>query len=171
MLRSTGKNAFFSGQKPHSGPIKLMKMNEKRESFARPDSADPPEALASEIRLLFQAMLPGELAERFCELLAYHPRRWSKIDPWKVWEHIQASRIIEINEKVEALLSVEPLAVHAQRQVAVLRCGHESPRLERLSLKEALRGQSTVFEGFISVVPGKLGLAINHDGGLCLLRR
>lgn len=130
-----------------------------------------PEALALEIRLFFQAMLPAELAERFSELLTYHPRRWSKIDPWKVWEHLQPPRIAEPNGKVETLLSVEPLADHAQRQVAVLRCGHESPKIESLSLTEALRGQSAVFEGFISVVPGKLGLAINHDGGLCLLRR
>ncbi len=36
-------------------------------------------------------------------------------------------------------------------------------------MREALTGKAALLEGFISVVPAKLGVAKNHDGMLCLL--
>jgi hypothetical protein len=68
-------------------------------------------------------------------------------------------------------LALQPCAPYAQAGVTVLRCGHQAPGLARQSLHEALTGASRVFEGFISVRPRQLGIAINHADLLCTLRR
>jgi hypothetical protein len=135
-----------------------------------PDTPDA-EELRVEISALFSAFLPPELAQRFTGLLALQPRRWHKIDPWRVWDHVDSAAIAEWPGSVQDLLVAPPYARYAQAGVAVLRCGHEAPGLARQPLHEALRGKSQVFEGFISVHPGQLGIAINHDGMLCTLRR
>ena len=131
-------------------------------------SLDP---LLEEARTLFGAFLPEDLASRFSELLSRDPKRWSKIDPWRVWEHIDSEVISEWKQSAQALLATPAFSHHASAEVTVLRCGHERPKVERLPLVQALVGDSSVFEGFISVVPGKLAVAINHDGMLCVLHR
>src|SRR5688572_23931906 len=110
--------------------------------------------LPAEIAALFSAFLPPELALRFSGLLALHPRRWNKIDPWRVWDHVDSAAITEWPGSAQDLLAVQPCAPYAQAGVAVLRCGHEAPGLARQPLHEALIGKSRVFEGFISVLPG-----------------
>ncbi len=131
-------------------------------------SLDP---LLTEMVTLFGAFLPKSLASRYSELLTYHTNRWAKIDPWRVWECIDSTVISEWKQSTQALLATPPFSRHASANVTVLRCGHEKPKIERLTLTEALVGDSSVFEGFISIVPGKLAIAINHDGMLCTLRR
>ena len=121
----------------------------------------PIEADHAEVSALFRAFLPNDLASRFSELLSMKSSRWKQIDPWRVWEHID----------VQSLLSSPRFSKHAESQVAVLRCGHEHPSIERRSLQSALVGESALFEGFISVLPGELGVAINHDGEICVLSR
>ena len=129
------------------------------------------DALHSEMVALFSAFLPAELASRFSELLQLKPSHWQKIDPWRVWQYTGSGSVVEWHGNVQTLLSSPPFLGHAVTQVTVLRCGHERPSIQRLPLQEALVGESAVFEGFISVVTGRLGLAINHDGMLCVLSR
>ena len=131
----------------------------------------PIEADHAEVSALFRAFLPNDLASRFSELLSMKSSRWKQIDPWRVWEHIETSAISEWHEDVQSLLSSPRFSKHAESQVAVLRCGHEHPSIERRSLQSALVGESALFEGFISVLPGELGVAINHDGEICVLSR
>jgi len=131
----------------------------------------PIEADQAEISALFKAFLPNDLASRFCDLLSMSPTRWKKIDPWRVWDHVGSNSISEWRENVQGLLSSEKFSGRAEGQVAVLRCGHDHPSIERKSLQSALVGESAVLEGFISVLPGKLGIAINHDGEICVLSK
>jgi hypothetical protein len=128
-----------------------------------------PDPLPAEMAALFDALLPKDLASRYSTLLSYGPSRWAKIDPWKVWEHIDSVTISEWKQSTQSLLASPPFARYAAADVTVLRCGHEGPKVERLPLTQALVGKSCVFEGFISVVPSKLGIAINHDGLSCIL--
>jgi len=126
--------------------------------------------LRNEMDALFTKFLPAEIASRFSGLLAMKPNRWSKIDPWKVWDVLEDPRVVEWQRTWAELLASPMLAKHADVWVTVLRCGHEQSAMERLPLRDALHGPSRVFEGFVSVLPGKLGLAINHDGMICILK-
>jgi hypothetical protein len=126
--------------------------------------------LRDEMGSLFVNFLPVEIASRFSALLAMNPNHWSKIDPWKVWDVAGALRVVEWRKTCADLLESPLFVKHADELVTVLRCGHEQPGIERMCLCDALQGPGRVFEGFISVLPGKLGLAINHDGMICSLR-
>lgn len=127
------------------------------------------DTLSGEISALFAICLPSGVASRYSALLDAKPSRWSKIDPWRVWEEAGSESVAEWRKDIQSLLASPLLSEYSSAQVTVLRCGHDKPSLQRLSLNEALLGASAVFEGFVSVVPGKLGLAINHDGMVCLL--
>jgi hypothetical protein len=127
-------------------------------------------ALRSEMDALFARFLPADLASRFRGLLAMKPVRWSNIDPWKVWEALDDRLVVEWRETVAKLLATPQFTKHSASLVTVLRCGHERPNLERILLRDALLGPAAVFEGFVSILPGRLGIAINHDGMLCILR-
>ena len=127
--------------------------------------------LLDEMSSLFSAFLPPDVAERFSTLLRYKPDRWRKIDPWRVWHHCRSDGITEWKQSGQDLLASPTFAPYASAEVTVLRCGHETPGIGRCPFKDALMGQSRVFEGFISVVPGQLGVAANHDGQWCVLRR
>jgi hypothetical protein len=127
--------------------------------------------LQSEMDALFSTFLPTELASRFSRLLAMKPAHWLKIDPGKVWGLVDARRITDWSAPVGEILESPLFAKHANELVAVLRCGHDDAELHRIRLQDALLGPSAVFEGFVSIVPGRLGIAINHDGMLCTLKR
>jgi len=98
------------------------------------------------------------------------PARWSNIDPMKVWGLLDDQRVAEWHGPFANLLATPLFSKHANSLVTVLRCGHERANMERMPLRDALQGPSAVFEGFISILPGRLGIAINHDGMLCILR-
>ena len=134
---------------------------------------DADDDLHAEMRALLRAFLSDALASRCCELLAMKPARWAKIDPWKVWSEIddRDPRLRDWPRGVAELLADPVVAPHAQRAVVVLRCGHETQAsLRRERLADALAGEASVFEGFISIAPGRLGIAVNHDGMFCLMQ-
>ena len=138
-------------------------------SLSLVDEAMETHDLRNEMDALFAKFLPVEIASRFSGLLAMKPSHWSKIDPWKVWDVLDGRRVVESQKPCAELLASPLLAKHFDELVTVLRCGHDQPALNRIPLHEALQGPSRVFEGFISVLPGKVGLAINHDGMICVL--
>lgn len=121
-------------------------------------------ALQDEMSALFSGLLVPEAALRFTKLLAMKPGHWAKIDPWRVWSDEGLSGSPELKAPIAELLGSPPLARFAATEVTVLRCGHDRPQLCRLLLAAALTGNHAVFEGFISIVPGQLGMALNHDG-------
>jgi hypothetical protein len=127
------------------------------------------DTLRNEMSALFAICLPVDVASRFSTLLSAKPSHWSKIDPWRVWQEVDSESVTEWRGDIQSLLASPPLSKYSSAQVTLLRCGHDKPLLQRLSLSEALLGASAVFEGFVSVVPGKLGLAINHDRMVCVL--
>jgi hypothetical protein len=125
-----------------------------------------------EFDALFSAMLPPTMAERFSTLLALKPERWGKIDPWRVWDKPPFGQAHVTELRPEAPEAFPPLTSHLDTMVRVLRCGSSSnPSIVDEPLRGVLDGSSHVLDGFVSVVPGRLGLAINHDGGICALRR
>ena len=126
--------------------------------------------LREELKALFAAFLPRETADRFASLLDLEPRRWSKIDPWAVWG-VKSSRIVAWPRGLMfAQVHQWPaMAAMSNRSVAVLRCGHSSPSLSREPLADIFSGQSDILDGFVSVERGKLGLALNHSGGIRIL--
>jgi len=127
--------------------------------------------VSAELSALFSEFLPYELATRYCTALELKPHRWHQIDPWMTWHFVGPSGISEWHDGGEALLCTEPFCRLASSPVAVLRCGHDRAALERVALRDALVGDRAVCEGFVSVTPGQLGLAINHDGGICVMCR
>lgn len=127
------------------------------------------DALRREMSSLFSVCLPADIASRFSQLLGSNPKRWSKIDPWRVWQQTGSASVVEWKGDVSNLLISSRLSMYSCAEATVLRCGHDKPLLRRLPLRQALIGESAVFEGFVSIVPDKLGLAINHDGMLCLI--
>lgn len=130
-----------------------------------------PNGLLDEMSSLFSAFLPPDVADRFSTLLRYKPNRWSKIDPWRVWHYCGTGGISEWKGSGQELLASPLFAPYASAEATVLRCGHETPGIGRLAIQEALIGRLRIFEGFISVVPGRLGIAANHDGLSCVLHR
>jgi hypothetical protein len=126
--------------------------------------------LRGEMEALFSKFLPVEIAARFSGLLAMKPDNWSKIDPWKVWDVVDGRRVAEWTKTSAELLASPLFAKHANDLVTVLRCGHEQPELARIRLRESLLGRAAVFEGVISILPGRLGIVINHDEMICVLR-
>jgi len=141
-----------------------------RRSFPTLAVMDEP-LLQREMSALFATFLPAELAERFSYLLSLKPARWHKIEPWEVWNHLRSPLVSEWTESCAQLLASDAFRAHADAPATVLRCGHDRPDLAKQPLREALVGQAAVLEGFVCVVPGELGLAINHDGELCVLRK
>ena len=127
--------------------------------------------LLSEMTELFSAMLSEAMASRFSRLLAMKPERWARIDPWKVWRDPPFSEphVAEVTYR-EALM-MPLLRPHLDRRVCVLRCGHSAPSLGREPLRGVLDNSSYVLDGFVSIVRGKLGIAINHDGRVCTLHK
>jgi hypothetical protein len=131
----------------------------------------PDHEFIGEMSALFAAFLPPDLASRFSCLLALKPSHWGKIDPWRVWQYAGTGSVSEWRGSAQELLSSSSFCGRTAAQVVVLRCGHDRSVIQRIPLQEALIGEAAVFEGFISVVPGRLGIAINHDGMLCVLSR
>jgi hypothetical protein len=124
----------------------------------------------NEFRALFSAMLPMDLAARFEAVLALKPDRWVKIDPWRVWNRppFGQPHVTELNDPMTFPL----LVLRLDESVRVLRCGaSEMPGISEEPLRGVLDGTSYVLDGFVSIDPGRFGLAINHDGGVCALRK
>lgn len=118
---------------------------------------------------LFQTIAPSK-SERWCYLLERPPSRWEKISPIDVWP-LPSSFDSYPNEPIAQLLTMPPLSRHLQANVLVLRCGHSSnPGLLEMPLKDVFPDgdwdYKILFEGFVSIVPGKVAIAANHEGGI-----
>ncbi len=122
----------------------------------------------------FKALAPAQ-AERWSRLLDRKPSAWSKIDPIAAWP-TQDEYESSPNVPTSVLLRSPPLAAHLETPCVVLRCGHsKNPGVSTLPLKLVCpNGEwdyDVVFEGFISVVPGKLAVVLNHEGGTWLFTK
>jgi hypothetical protein len=123
------------------------------------------------LEAMFKAFAP-EHCERWSYLLALKPARWGKITPMLAWPVSDQFESYP-NEPLKEVLCSADFLRHATTPSVVLRCGHSpSPSVQTIALSEAFpNGEwdyDIVFEGFISVVPGKLALGFNHEGGFCV---
>lgn len=120
---------------------------------------------------MFEAFAPRE-CERWTYLLSRDPRKWDKITPIKIWPGGDAFASVP-DVSLSELLASPPLHQHLGELVVVLRCGHSrNLGMSVMPLRDVFPGgewrYDILFEGFVSVVPGKLALGLNHEGGTCL---
>lgn len=120
---------------------------------------------------MFRAFAPLE-ADRWCYLLTLAPSKWAKITPIKIWPGPNPFESVP-NIPLSELLTSPTLEQYWNNDVVVLRCGHsQNPGVSSLSLHNVFpQGNweyDIVFEGFVSIVPGKLALGLNHEGGICV---
>ncbi|HVE53805.1 MAG TPA: hypothetical protein VNB23_10540 [Ramlibacter sp.] len=128
---------------------------------------DPKESLVR----MFEAFAPRE-SERWTYLLSRDPRKWDKITPLRIWPGGDAFASVP-DVPLPELLASPLLKPHLRRDAVVLRCGHCRDRgLGVMPLGEVFPGgewvYDIIFEGFVSIVPGKLALGLNHEGGICV---
>jgi hypothetical protein len=123
------------------------------------------------LEAMFKAFAPIHY-ERWSYLLARTPARWIKITPMLAWP-VPSQFDSYPDKPLQELLTSPPLLRHAATPSVVLRCGHSrSPGVQTLVFSEVFPNSEwnydIVFEGFVSVVPGKLALGLNHEGSVCV---
>ena len=123
------------------------------------------------LEAMFEAFAPAH-QERWSYLLAKRPERWGKISPLLAWPVANPYKS-HPDKPLADILRSEPVVRFLATPSVILRCGHSSaPSVKTQALQEAFPdgkwNYDVVFEGFISVVPGKLALGFNHEGGLCV---
>lgn len=135
------------------------------------------EQLRGDIEALFGAFLPQDLALRWARLASRTPSHWKKIDPWKVWEHFDPSCMDEwqgtVDQKTKQIGWDKRIEPYLNKKVVVFTCGHSKPWLFEAELISTMSSSNLhwFLEGFVSIVPQKLGLACNHDGETIVLQR
>jgi hypothetical protein len=130
-----------------------------------------PDAHFDSLTAMFRAFAPRE-CERWTYLLGQEPARWDKISPTKIWPVASAFDSFPDMSLADMLL-LPLLAPHADRDAVVLRCGHSrnpgtAVSTARQALQAGRRGHDVLFEGFVSILPGRLALGFNHEGGVCV---
>jgi hypothetical protein len=120
---------------------------------------------------MFQAFAPYE-CERWTYLLGQKSGKWAKITPIKVWS-VPSAFDSSPDIPLIDMLSLPVLAPHADREAIILRCGHSrnagtAVATPRQVLDCGRWSHELLFEGFVSVVPGKLAIGFNHEGGVCV---
>ena len=123
------------------------------------------------LEAMFKTFAP-EYFERWSYLLRRKPERWNKISPMHVWPVPNQFDSYPDKPFNEILLSL-PLVKFANTPSVVLCCGYTRvPSVKTSTLSESFPkcelNYEVVFEGFISVLPGKLALGFNHEGGVCV---
>ena len=125
---------------------------------------------ASLVRM-FEAFAPRE-SERWTYLLSRDASKWDKITPIKIWPGGDVFASVP-DVPLSELLASPPLRTHLDDEVVVLCCGHSREKgMSVMRLRDVFPGgewcYEIVFEGFVSVVPGKLAIGLNHEGGICV---
>ncbi|UXY13609.1 hypothetical protein N8I74_09740 [Chitiniphilus purpureus] len=112
---------------------------------------------------MFEAFFP-EHAARWKYLLNRSVSKWHKMAPYRHWFSIDQSASMPPDIDLS-----HPLLNERRRlDVVALRCTQKGSWLKEMPLEEAY---PSVVEGYISVIPGKLALAVNHEGGSWLLTK
>jgi hypothetical protein len=126
---------------------------------------------------LFQAFMRQDLASRWEKLASQKPSQWEKIDPWKVWAHFDSSCMDEwrgkFDQRTKKIVWDDRIEPYRNSKVVVFACGHSKPALFETDLASTfdVAGPHGFLEGFVSIIPSKLGLALNHDGEVIVLQR
>jgi len=105
--------------------------------------------------------------ERWLSIFRMKPDRWIGLSVWDLWDDRYVVSGRYERDAPSGAFAYEKYETH---KVMVFRIGHDMGGVEEMTLHEALEGRHAVLEGIISIVAGKLAVAINHDGGVCLCR-
>jgi hypothetical protein len=116
--------------------------------------------------------------ERWKFLLERGERRWTGIDPFKVWPNDQPLKVappLTVTHKGLNVSASDRLSRQLNESVVVFVCGGvKRSFVETMKLNNFLENSwhnSDYAEGFVSIVPGQLLMAWNHEGGACFWDR
>ncbi len=126
---------------------------------------------------MFLAFAPV-YAERWSYLVRRKPEAWKKISPMSVWPktYLREDGDPNFMLKPRLMLAEPDIHKHLETVCVIFRCGqHEkNPAISQLSLRNTFpNGEwnfDIIYEGFVSIVPGRLALGLNHEGGMCVFR-
>lgn len=122
------------------------------------------------IESFINTFISNNRRSRWRTIFNMNPKHWNKISAWDLWDdrYSISKYCSEWKKSIDELFNFQLFVSYAERKVIVVHFGHDKGKVERLSLREALVGEKSLFEGIISIVPGVLVLAVNHDGGICV---
>ena len=104
---------------------------------------------------------------RWYSILAMKPEKWVGVLACNVIEDRWNS---DWNNPPEQVLESFNIGQRADEEAIVFLVGHGVPKQRgaksvlRMSLREAMLGRDAVVEGIVSIVPGRLAVAIGHAG-------
>ncbi len=120
------------------------------------------EDLSEHIEKFVDTFIASSRKDRWKALLSSSEKRWSKIDVHSFEGNVSKGRFYDATTRLGiGSLSLDP---YLDTDVVILRLGH-SKRVGAVlaPLREAIDKYDVIFEGIISVVPGRLAIVINHD--------
>ncbi|MDP9605991.1 hypothetical protein [Variovorax sp. YR750] len=130
-----------------------------------------------QLNAMFKSFAPL-YAERWGKLLAGKAAGWQKIQPWRAWP-------VDVFDSMPDGIAWPAMVEMAARDAAgqkvkkgvLLACGHSSSCVEDVPLSALIerlcgtKSETRLLEGFVSLVPGELALATNHEGGCWLMKK
>ncbi len=101
-------------------------------------------------------------------LLEHDAKRWNKISPMKIWSG-------DVYQSYPAHMDWQEMAQQYAAQYMNQNCvafeGRSNAFVKTMKLKALIEdAEINLIEGFISIVPGRLVLATNHEGGSWLMQ-
>jgi carbonic anhydrase len=116
---------------------------------------------------MFSSFAPA-YAERWNYLLDRSPERWSKISPFDIWP-TNGSKNRQDNSNW-AEMANQHAREHMEKECVLFLCGHSMPIVKTDTLRHLISQHQNYLEGFISIIPGRLAFAMNHDGETLLMK-
>ena len=115
---------------------------------------------------LFRHIAAHDLATRWLALLAGKPSKWHKVQPWRCWPgdlyRNWPARMPWITMAHEAQAHARHAGIQTWHGLA---CGHSLPEAVSLPPDAMAAWMDDLMEGFVSVIPNRLALIKNHEGG------
>ncbi|MGJ7500592.1 hypothetical protein ACSFBF_09550 [Variovorax sp. ZT5P49] len=131
----------------------------------------------NQLRAMFESFAPL-YAERWSKLLASKAAGWQKIQPWRAWPvDVFGSMPDGMAWPAMVEMAARDAASRKVKNGVLLACGHSAPCVEDVPLSALVerlcgtKSDTRLLEGFVSLVPGELALATNHEGGCWLMKK
>lgn len=107
---------------------------------------------------------------RWLQLLDTDPDRWDMVGADELWKagYATGGRVRRYSDSITQLLRTEKLEKYLDHDVFVFRLGHDDyPGVTKIRLAEL--EMEDPLEAIVSIIPGKLALALGHGGEVAIL--
>ena len=115
---------------------------------------------------LFRVIAAPDLAQRWQGLLHGKPAKWAKIHPWRCWPgDMYRNWPVGLSwpaMRDQSMAQAQQAGVQTMHGLA---CGHSGPEIVSLSPADMLGWMDGLLEGFVVLIPQRLALIHNHEGG------